>query len=250
MKLRLILGDQLSAKISSLADADEGKDLVLMCEVRAEATYVKHHKKKIAFVFSAMRHFAAELSARGFNTRYVTYDDPENSGSLLGEVSRVIAQHQVEEVIVTSPGEYRLLTEMAQWSDLLGIPVSIRDDQRFLSTPAAFASWAQGRKQLRMEYFYREMRRKYSVLMTPSGPIGGQWNYDAENRKPPQEGLDIPDPYKAQPDVVTQEVMALVEAHFPDHFGDLSPFHFAVTREQAQAAFEDFITSRLSRFGR
>ena len=79
MKLCLILGDQLSPTLSSLTGLDPQNDIILMCEVRSEATYVKHHKKKIAFVFSAMRHFAKELSGEGYNIRYVKYDDPYNT---------------------------------------------------------------------------------------------------------------------------------------------------------------------------
>lgn len=249
MKLHLILGDQLSLTLSSLADIDPQNDLLLMCEVRSEATYVKHHKKKIAFVFSAMRHFAAELSGKGLNIHYVKYDDPNNTGSLFGEVARIIALNAISEVVLTAPGEYRLQTEMAGWSAKLDVPVTIKDDDRFLCTPTEFADWAEGRKQLRMEYFYREMRRKYSVLMDHDGPIGGQWNYDSENRKPPKSGLEVPDTYRAEPDDITQEVIELVETHFPDHFGDILPFHFAVTRDQALAALDQFIAIRLSLFG-
>lgn len=249
MKLRLILGDQLSRNISSLAEVDAQNDVVLMCEVRAEATYVRHHKKKIAFLFSAMRHFAAELGEQGLTVRYVKYDDPDNSGSLIGELARALEQGGFDEVIVTAPGEYRLQAEMEGWSAHLGLPVSIKDDDRFLCTAAQFAEWAEGRKQLRMEFFYREMRRKHAILMDPDGPIGGQWNYDAENRKPPATGLDVPQTYKVAPDDVTQEVMALVDTHFAAHFGDLSPFHFAVTRAQAMAAFDAFIEQRLPLFG-
>lgn len=249
MKLRLILGDQLSHNISSLSDVDAQNDLILMCEVRSEATYVKHHKKKIAFIFSAMRHFSAELADQGLTVRYVRYDDPGNAGSLLGEVARAIGENEIEEVIITTPGEYRLLDDIACWTETLGVDVTIRKDDRFLCAASEFATWAEGRKQLRMEFFYREMRRKYSVLMDQDGPIGGQWNYDAENRKPPTTGLDVPATYKAQPDAITQEVIALVKTHFADHFGDLSSFHFAVTRDQAVSAFEEFIARRLSLFG-
>ena len=248
MKLRLILGDQLSVSISSLSDVSKD-DLILMCEVRQEATYVKHHKKKIAFIFSAMRHFARDLSEQGFNVRYVAYDDPYNSGSLLDEVKKALRLHPCNEVILTKPGEYRLLSAFQLWAEDLEVPVVLRDDDRFLCTTEEFAQWAEGRKQLRMEFFYREMRRKYSVLMNPDGPIGGQWNFDAENRKPPSNGLDIPDIYNAQPDDITQDVMALVETHFPDHFGDLAPFHFAVTRDQALSALDEFIVRRLPLFG-
>lgn len=249
MKLCLILGDQLSPTLSSLVDLDPQNDLLLMCEVHSEATYVKHHKKKIAFIFSAMRHFAEELSGEGYNIHYVRYDDPNNTGSLIGEVGRIITQNAITEVVITAPAEHRLQTEMAVWSVELKLPVTIKEDDRFLCTPTEFATWAEGRKQLRMEYFYREMRRKYSVLMDQGGPIGGQWNYDVENRKPPRSGLDVPDTFRAQPDDVTQEVLALVETHFPDHFGDLLPFHFAVTRDQAVKALDQFIAKRLNLFG-
>ena len=248
MKLRLILGDQLSLQIPSLRGAT-ADDLILMAEVRAEATYVKHHKKKIAFVFSAMRHFAEEMAAQGLTLRYVRYDDVENAGSLFAEVQRAVAAHPIDEIIVTSPGEYRLLSEMLGWADRLGIALTLLDDDRFLATSEDFARWAEGRKQLRMEYFYREMRRRYSVLMEPDGPTGGQWNYDAENRKPPAQGLNVPQPFAVAPDAVTREVMDLVAQEFPDHFGDLEPFGYAVTREGALAALELFIEERLARFG-
>jgi deoxyribodipyrimidine photolyase-related protein len=249
MKLCLILGDQLSPNLSSLADHHTQTDVVLMCEVRSEATYVKHHKKKIAFVFSAMRHFAKGLSDDGYDVRYVQYDDQNNTGSLIGEVVRIITQEPITEIVVTAPAEHRLQTEMTGWSLELNLPVTIKEDDRFLCSPDEFSSWAEGRKQLRMEYFYREMRRKYSILMDQDGPIGGQWNYDAENRKPPSSGLVVPDTFCAQHDEITQEVLALVEHHFPDHFGDLLPFHFAISRDQALAALDQFIAKRLRLFG-
>jgi len=248
MKLRLVLGDQLSHTLASLADVSPD-DIVVMCEVRQEATYVKHHKKKIAFLFSAMRHFAAELTDKGLNVRYIKYDDPANTGTLFDEVSRIAHQVTLSEIVLTAPGEYRLQQDFALWSEKLGLPVTIKDDDRFLSTPTEFAAWAKDRKQLRMEYFYRDMRRKYSVLMDQDGPMGGQWNFDAENRKPPKTGLDVPDTFHAPIDTITQDVIALVETEFADHFGDLLPFHFAVTRDQALSALDMFIAKRLSMFG-
>ncbi len=249
MRLCLILGDQLNPAISSLEDLDPKKDVVLMCEVRSEATYVKHHKKKIAFIFSAMRHFAIALSHNGFDVRYVKYDDPENTGSFVGELARIAAQSDIAEVVVTAPGEYRLKMEMTGWSAQLNLPVTIKDDDRFLCTTNEFKAWAEGRKQLRMEYFYRYMRRKYSVLMDQDTPIGGKWNFDADNRKPPKAGLTIPSTYEGEEDEITKEVLSLVDVYFADHFGDLHPFHFAVTRDQALAALDLFISERLNLFG-
>ena len=249
MKLHVILGDQLNRTISSLTDCDPGKDLILMCEVWDEATYVKHHKKKIAFIFSCMRHFAQELRDKGYNVHYTKLDDPENAGSFRGEVARAIKAHNPERIIVTEPSEYRVLEDIKLWEEDLGTPVEIRPDNRFLCTHEEFANWAEGRKQLRMEYFYREMRRKYGILMNDDKPEGGDWNYDSENRKPPKDGLDIPETYTSEPDTISRECINLVAEKFLDHFGDLEPFYFAVTRDQALYALDQFITERLTNFG-
>lgn len=248
MKLILVLGDQLTRTLSSLSQMQDG-DVVLMAEVREEATYVRHHKKKIAYVFSAMRHFAQALKAEGHHVIYTRYDATQNQGSLFGEVQQAVTRLKPEELVVTSPGEYRLLSEMRQWQDRLGVAVTLLEDDRFLASTAEFARWAQPRKQLRMEYFYREMRRKYSVLMEPDGPTGGAWNYDVENRKPPAEGLEVPPPYPSPRDAITGDVMRLVEREFADHFGDLHPFPYAVTREGALESLELFVQERLAGFG-
>ncbi len=245
--LRLILGDQLNEKISSLSDADIDNDIILMCEVWDEATYVKHHKKKIAFIFSAMRHFAEELKDKGYKVHYVKLDDADNTGSFKGEVKRFAAEHKPDEIIVTEPAEYRVLEDMKTWR--FDGDFDIRADDRFLCTHDEFAAWAKGRKQLRMEYFYREMRKNYTILMDGDKPEGGEWNYDSENRKPPKDGLDIPKTYTAQTDETTQEVIDLVADKFDDHFGDLFPFYFAVTRDQALYALNKFIDERLKNFG-
>lgn len=247
--LRLIAADQLSHSISSLQGCDLSRDIVLMCEVTEEATYVRHHKKKIAFLFSAMRHFAGALQQSGYRVEYTKLDDRHNAGSFRGEVTRALKHHRIDRIVVTQPGEYRVLTDMQQWQRELGIPVEIRADDRFLCTQEAFADWCKDRKQPRMEYFYREMRKQYCVLMDGDTPVGGQWNYDADNRKPPKKGLSIPAPCSHDVDEITQNVMDLVAERFPDHFGDLQPFHFAVTRDQALQALTLFIEQRLSHFG-
>ncbi|MEM7618555.1 MAG: cryptochrome/photolyase family protein [Pseudomonadota bacterium] len=250
MILRLILGDQLSHTISSLQGCDKDTDVIWMCEVMEEATYVKHHKKKIAFLFSAMRHFAEELREKGYNVRYTKLDDTDNSGSFQAEMERAVKECKPEKIIITTPGEHRVLKDMQGWRDKFNIDVDILPDDRFLCRPEEFAEWADGRKQFRMEYFYREMRKKYGILMCEDGkPEGGEWNYDSENRKPPKEGLDVPATYSAQIDDITQECIDLVAERFQDHFGDLEPFYFAVTRDQALYALDKFIDERLKNFG-
>lgn len=247
--LVLILGDQLSADISSLQNFDKERDAILMCEVWEEATYVKHHKKKIAFLFSAMRHFAAELEDKGYKLRYTKLDDKSNAGSFKGEVKRAIDDFSPERLIVTFPGEYRVYEDMKSWEDEFDVTVEIRSDNRFLCTIEEFKNWAENRKQLRMEYFYREMRKKYNILMDGDKPEGGEWNYDSENRKPPKDGLKVPASYNAQIDEVSRECINLVQNRFSDHFGDVEPFYFAVTRAQALYALDKFIDERLGNFG-
>ncbi|NBB69170.1 MAG: cryptochrome/photolyase family protein, partial [Alphaproteobacteria bacterium] len=248
--LRLVLGDQLNREVSSLGDLDPARDVVLMVEVAEEATYVRHHKKKIAFLFAAMRHFAAELEAEGVTVDYVRLDDAANRGGFSDELARAVERHAPERVVVTAPGEYRVRRMMDGWETALGRPVEIREDDRFFCSHATFDRWAAGRKQLRMEFFYREMRKTTGLLMTPDGaPEGGQWNYDQENRKPPEAGLAFPGPLRVEPDAVTREVLDLVRARFDDHFGDLEPFVFAVTRADALAALERFVERSLASFG-
>ena len=247
--LRLILGDQLTPDISSLRDADKYNDIILLCEVFDESVYVKHHQKKIAFLFSAMRHFAAKLSESGWHVDYVRLDQKGNSHSFSGEVARAVARHKPQGVIVTCPSEWRVLEEMRNWETTLPCAVELRDDDRFYCTLDEFASWAEGRKQLRMEYFYRELRRKTGILMSENEPIGGQWNYDAENRGRAPDDLDVPKHTSFAPDDITNEVLHLVENRFGAHFGSLRPFEFAVTHEQAAYVLDRFIAERLPLFG-
>ncbi len=248
-RLVLVLGDQLSPGIAALSAADPRRDVVLMCEVVSEATYVRHHKKKIAFVFACMRHFADELRAAGWTVDYRTLDLTGAAGNLTAEIEHALARHRPGSIVLTAPGEWRLMEEFRGWQAKFGLPVEILDDDRFICTATEFATWANGRKQLRMEYFYREMRRKTGLLMDGAKPVGGVWNFDKENRKAAHADLFMPRPLDFSPDPITRDVLALVAERFPDHFGDLTPFWFAVTRAQAEAALEHFCRTTLARFG-
>jgi deoxyribodipyrimidine photolyase-related protein len=247
--LVVILGDQLSPEMSSLKAADKTTDIVLMCEVADETTYVGHHKKKIAFVLSAMRHFAIELEDLGWTVDFVKLDDENNTGSLVSEIERALDRHGCRSVLVTEPGEWRLREAFEACAAAYDGNFSILDDDRFLCSRSDFAEWADGRKQLRMENFYREMRRSTGLLMDGDDPVDGRWNFDAENRKPPEDGMDFPTPHQVAPDDTTESVIAMVEDSFADHFGTLAPFWFAVTRKDAEAAFDRFIETGLVDFG-
>ena len=248
--LILVLGDQLTLGLASLRDVERADAVVLMAEVRDECTYVRHHKKKIAYLFSAMRHFAEELRAAGWRVDYVQLTDAGNTQGFDGELHRAIARHAPARVRVVESGEHRVDEMMRAWVDTLPVPVEIVPDDRFVTSKTQFARWAADRKQLRMEFFYREVRKATGLLIEPDGkPTGGQWNYDKDNRKTPPRGLNYPSPPRWEPDPITRDVLQLVAAEFPEHFGDLEPFGFGVTRAQALDALAFFIANALPRFG-
>ena len=244
-RLILVLGDQLSDSLSALAAADPARDVVVMAEVRAEGVYVPHHPQKIALILSAMRHFAGQMRGQGWRLAYSTLDDPANSQSIPGELLRRAAEYGADTVLATAPGDWRLRAALQDTP----LQMQILPDDRFLCSEPEFAAWAKGRKELRMEWFYREMRRKTGFLMQEGHPVGGRWNFDAENRRPATADLFRPAPPRFAPDAVTQSVLDLVAARFPAHFGRLVPFGWAVTRDGALQALDHFLTHALPRFG-
>ena len=245
-----ILGDQLSFNLSSLEGQNPDDCILLMMEVDDEATYVRHHKAKIAYIFSAMRHHAKALEDRGWSVDYVKLNAADNSGSFGGEIARALERHRIGKIRITEAGEWRVMAMIENWEDQFGLPVSICPDQRFIATHQDFADWTEGKKQLRMEFFYREMRRKTGLLMSDDGkPEGDKWNYDSANRKPAKGDLSIPEPIRFRPDEMTQAVLELVADKYSDHPGSLDHFHFAVTHEEAMRQKRKFLDHALPRFG-
>lgn len=244
-----ILGDQLTPALSSLRAIDRNDAVILMMEVADETRYVPHHPKKITLILSAMRHFSAELQADGWTVDYVTLDDPANSGSFTGEVERALARHAIDAISVTEAGEWRVQQMLRGWEGQFGLPVTIHEDDRFLCSHARFNSWANSRNSLRMEYFYRMMRQQTGLLMDGDDPAGGQWNYDADNRKAPARDVSPPQRRGFAPDAITQAVIDLVAARFDDYAGTIDGFDLGVTRADACAAFEAFVRDALPCFG-
>ncbi|MGL5011981.1 MAG: cryptochrome/photolyase family protein, partial [Paracoccaceae bacterium] len=239
------LGDQLTEDLPMLAAADPARDLVVMAEVRAEGTYVRHHPQKIALILTAMRKHAARLEALGFRVAYSRLDDADNTHSIAGELIRRAAEAGATEVWALEPGEWRLDAALAE----LPLAVKVWPDVRFIASKGEFAAWAAGRKQLRMEWFYRDMRRKTGLMMEGDAPAGGQWNYDHDNRQPAKADLFRAPALRFEPDAVTEEVLALVAAWFPDHFGRLRPFGWATDRAGALQALAHFVAHALPQFG-
>lgn len=246
LTLILVLADQLTHNRAALKNATPGTDTILMAEVQEEATYTNHNRHKIAFLFSAMRHFRDELIAQGFKVIY--YDYEQGVKTLRDAVKRGLTESGAAAFRYCLPGEYRLLSQMQEWK--LGVPKEAVEDDRFLCSEQRFNGWAKGRKQLRMEYFYRDMRRQYQLLLDEDGaPVGGKWNYDAQNRKGWRNQVALPERMAAEVDGITQEVIDLVNTAFPDNPGDLQQFYLGVTAQQAQARFDWFVDSGLVSFG-
>ncbi len=250
-RLILILGDQLDEDASALSDFDSTHDMVWMAEVREESTHIASSKQRSTVFLSAMRHFAALLQTRGWPVMYRHLDDPDNSGTLAGELAKAIAQVQPEQLLMTAPGDWRVLKSLRAVAQQHEVPLEIRDDTHFFSTVREFADHAKGRKQLRLEYFYRALRQKTGILMDGKQPVGGEWNFDASNRGSfgkQGPGL-LPAPTRFEPDAITREVMAMVNRELANHPGSITTFGWPVTRAQALQALESFITHRLPSFG-
>ena len=249
--LVIILGDQLDQESSALEGFDPLQDLVWMAEVAEESTHVWSAKQRIAVFLSAMRHFADHLRGQGLPMHYTRLDDVDNLGTLALEIDRAIKQVKPAGLVLTAPGDWRVLQSIRAIAAQHQLPLELRDDTHFFSTVRDFAAHAKDRKQLRLEYWYRELRHKNGILMEGSKPVGGQWNFDADNRESfgkagPQ---NVPPPTRFEPDVTTQEVIALVNTRFASHPGTLVSFGWPVTRIQALQALQTFISERLPLFG-
>lgn len=249
--LVIVLGDQLDATASALDDIDAGRDVLWMAEVDEESTHVWSSKPRIALFLSAMRHFALAQAQAGRRVHHVRLTDPDNTQTLATELTRAIGRWRPQSLVMTAPGDWRVLKSLQAVAAEQGVPLTIRDDRHFITTVRDFKAHAAGRKQLRLEYFYREVRRKTGLLMDGDEPMGGQWNFDADNRKPfAASGPGrLPQPARFVPDAITREVIDLVNHRFASHPGHLDAFAWPVTRAQALEALALFIKERLPHFG-
>lgn len=250
--LVLVLGDQLNQDSAAFDGFDPARDAVWMAEVAEESTRVWSHQARIAMFLSAMRHFRDALQGQGLTVHYRQLNDPANSGSFLGEVTATTSRLSPQRLIWVEPGEWRVQRCLESTARALGVDFEVRPDRHFFCSREEFARHARGRKQLRMEFFYRALRRQQRVLMDADEPAGGAWNFDAQNRESfGKEGPpDAETPLAFNPDAPTREVLALVKDRFAKHSGSLARFDWPVSPQQARAALDDFVAHRLPHFGR
>lgn len=248
--LVIILGDQLNLDNPALEEFDAAQDQVLMVETAGEARHVWSHKARIALFLSAMRHFAETLRTHGIPPIYLRLGEHDFT-HLADAWIFYMAQLRPQKLIVCEPGEYRVQQMLEACAKQQGVPLAVRDDTHFICSKADFKRWAGNSKSLRMEFFYRNMRKQHGVLMEAGKPVGGDWNYDAENRQSfgKQGPQNIPSSPQINVDNMTHEVFADVEHHFSDHPGRLRNFCWPVTREEALAFLDDFIANKLADFG-
>ena len=251
-RLVLVLGDQLDLDAAAFDGFDAAHDAVWMAEVAEESTHVWSSKPRMVMFLAAMRHFALALRAVGRPLHYTRLEEPTNRGSLPSQLHVDIERLRPAGLVMTAPGDWRVLEAIKSVAQAHSLPLDIREDRHFYCSVREFTAHAQGRKSLRMEYFYREMRKRHGVLMQGDQPEGGQWNFDEDNREafgPAGPGA-VPPRAMFKPDAITRDVITLVEARFASHPGRLDSFAWPVTRKQALMALRRFIAERLPLFGR
>ena len=249
--LVIVLGDQLTRRSAAFDGFDLKLDAVMMAESSEEAEHVPQHRQRLVLFLSAMRHFEATLRAEGICVDYTAMEASGHSSSLAGELIRRAKERQPEKLIVVQPGDYRVLSSLKAAACSLELPLEVRPDRHFIDSIDEFSRYAGQRKTLRLEPYYRARRKNLGLLVDKGRPIGGRWNYDADNRStlPKRNRVDIPPPLRFQPDRITQDVMSLVRARFPGNPGQLEGFAHPVSADDAARVLDDFVTHRLLHFG-
>ena len=250
--LVVVLGDQLDLDAAAFDGFEPQHDAVWMAEADEESTHVWSGKQRIALFLSAMRHFAQALRAAGRPVHYARFDEPGDRGTLAAQLRSALQELNPQRVVMTAPGDWRVWQSLKAVVAEAGLALEICEDRHFFTTVRDFAAHAKGRKQLRLEYFYRELRQRHGVLMQDGQPAGGQWNFDADNRETFGSAGPGVVPARATfvPDAITRDVIASVNTRFAQHPGSLDSFAWPVTREQALESLKGFIDQRLPLFGR
>ncbi len=238
-----VLGDQLWQGQSAIAasQSDQSDTPIILIESVNHAKERRYHQQKLVLIWSAMRHFAAELTADGWQVTYETADDFE------APLKAWVKKNNIDELRVMEPAD----RPFAQLLDTLEIGCKIvqTPNNHYLWSTAEFDEWAATRKSLLMESFYREGRKRFDILMNGKQPVGDRWNFDKDNRKPPKGKIAPPEPLTFEPDEITRTVIERVrKADYPT-FGESDGFDWAVTREQALQVVDYFVRDRLTTFG-
>ena len=243
-----IFEDQLSLALPTLA-AHPGA-AVLMVESDRAFRQWRYHKKRVTFLYAAMRHFRDELRAAGRTVHYYPLR-PAGYRDSLAAVDDLVRLTGDRHLVVVDPADDHTRAWVDTLPGRLGVTVEVVPNTLFLTDRAKFAAWVRSLPRPPvMEPFYRLMRAKHGVLLTADRkPVGGRWNFDKDNRRPAKGSLLMPPPPAFVVDAITAEVMAEVDRRFPDHPGTTAGFDYPVSRADAAAALADFLDVRLPFFG-
>ena len=251
-RLRLILGDQLNINHSWFREPERshsGEVMYILMEVRSETDYVVHHAQKVLGIFAAMRGFAGALTSAGFKVHYIRLSDTDNQQDFIANLRQLLMRFDVTHIERQQVDEYRLESLLLGAEQALGVPVTVVDREHFL------ADRAQLSKQFsikipRMEFFYRDLRKRYNILLDEKQkPLGGQWNYDQENRKRWKGEPALPEWCKLSTNLTALwheinacQVKTIGQPQAED-------FPWPITRSQAKAWLAHFIANALPHFG-
>lgn len=249
--LVLVLGDQLDPRWPVLDGLDQATTVIAMGEVRGEATRFPNHVQRVAMFLAAMRHAASDLRAAGWHVVYQSIADDSGAPTLSAFFARCLAAWQPSRARMLEAGEWEIEQALRQTAVAAGVPLEVYPDPHFYQTRTQFAAWTQGRKVLRLEHFYRHMRRETGVLLTADGqPEGGDWNYDVDNRKAfgAAGPMRVQHPLRFAPNAVTAQVLADLR-DVPGLWGQGETFDWPVTRPQALEVLDRFLDQALPWFG-
>ena len=246
--LRLILGDQLNSQHSWFTSTDPDVSYLMM-EMRQETDYVNHHVQKVVGFFLAMRHFAKELKQQGHRVIYLRLDDPDNQQSLAAQLPLLIEKEGITRFEYQLPDEFRLDQLLQSTCASLGIPCQAVDTEHFLTSREFLNDFFKGKKTFLMETFYREMRKKYQVLMDGKEPITGQWNYDQDNRQSLKDKSLLKKAYTHPKQV--HELCAMLEKSCVKTIGniDAEQFPWPTSRQESLEVLAYFCEELLEHFG-
>lgn len=246
--LRLILGDQLNSQHSWFTSTDPDVSYLMM-EMRQETDYVNHHIQKVVGFFLAMRQFAKELQQQGHRVIYLRLDDPDNQQSLAAQLPLLIENEGITRFEYQLPDEFRLDQLLQSTCASLGIPCQAVETEHFLTSREFLNDFFKGKKTFLMETFYREMRKKYQVLMDGKEPITGQWNYDQDNRQSLKDKSLLKNAYTHPKQV--HELCAMLEKSGVKTIGniDAEQFPWPTSRQESLEVLAYFCEELLEHFG-
>ena len=238
-----ILGNQLHSEQAALLSCQDDKQETHVILIESH-DYIKkrpYHQQKLVLVFSAMRHFAEELKTQGWTVTYEISQDFETP------LNDWIKKNKITELRLVTPYDKPFSSRVESFK--LDCKIKLIPNNHFLWTQEEFKQWTDSRKRLLLEDFYREGRKRFNILMEDNQPIGGKWNFDKQNRKPPKKGLNPPTPLQFEPDKITQQVIKDIKSYKIPTYGKIKPFKWAVTRSQALQVLDNFIEHNLNNFG-